>query len=204
MDIDATAEGDVEIVPARREDGSHIAMLTDMAGHGLPAHFWATAGERAAGTSLLEIGRERARRDSGNFSWRNAWLARLDGDVAGVLLGYRQPADLDAGDLSQLPELVRPLVELEALAPGSWYLNVVAVYPEYRGRGVGRALMDKALAVSAEQGAPSTSLIVEDVNVNARRLYAAMGFEERALRPFVSFPFGPAAGNWILMVRDLR
>ena len=34
-----------------------------------------------------------------------------------------------------------PLQELENLAPGTWYVNVLAAYPEHRGQGYGTALL---------------------------------------------------------------
>lgn len=68
----------------------------------------------------------RAARESGGFSYRNAHVAERDGRVVAMLLGYRLPEPYDAGDLEALPSVVRPLVELEALAPGSWYVNAVA------------------------------------------------------------------------------
>lgn len=199
-----SSDGHIMIEPARRGDAGDIAVLTDMAGHGLPAHFWATAGERASGTSLLEIGRGRALRESGNFSWRNAWMARSDGTAAGMILGYRLPDQMQPDDLSDVPELVRPLVQLEARAPSSWYLNVLAVYPEHRRRGLGGVLLNHAVAVASADGASEVSLIVEDVNDDARRLYLRMGFGDRAKMAYVPFPHGPAAREWILMVRDLH
>lgn len=196
------SDNDVVIGPARKGDASDIAVLMDMAAHGLPAHFW--AGDRKAGESLLAIGRERVLRDDANFSWRNAWLARIGGDVAGALIGYRQTEDFSKLDMDKLPELVRPLIELEAEAPDCWYLNLISVYPEHRNRGIGALFIEHAVKCARDTGAGEIGLIVEDVNEAARRFYARMGFRERASRPFVPFPMGPEANEWILTVRDLR
>jgi ribosomal protein S18 acetylase RimI-like enzyme len=192
----------LELAPATRQDASHLAILVDMAGHGLPAWFWASSPARPAGTSILEFGRERARGDFGGFSWRNAYVARSAGMVAGMILGYRQPDD--PGDAAEVPDIVRPLVELEAEAPGSWYVNALAVYPEFRGRGIGAALLEGALDRARSEGADTASLIVEDVNDAARRFYARLGFSERAERAYQRFPMGPEASRWILMVRKLN
>ena len=34
-----------------------------------------------------------------------------------------------------------PLQELENLAPGTWYVNVLAVHPPFRGLGLGTKLL---------------------------------------------------------------
>ena len=102
--------------PATKADAAALAVLVDIAGEGLPAYLWSTL--RAPGQSLLEVGRERAGREEGGFSYRNAIIAELDGEIAAALVGYRLDDPYELGDLDALPELVRPLVELEALAPG--------------------------------------------------------------------------------------
>ena len=123
------------IEPALRraapEDAETLARLIDLAGEGIPAHLWRQAARD--GESVWDVGRQRAARESGGFSYRNAEVCEAQGRPAGMLLGYRQPDPYDAGDLDELPAIVRPLVELEALAPGSWYLNGLAVFPEFAG-----------------------------------------------------------------------
>ena len=120
--------------PATRADAAALAVLVDIAGEGLPAYLWSTLS--APGQSLLEVGRERAGREEGGFSYRNAIIAELGGEIAAALVGYRLDDPYELGDLDALPELVRPLVELEALAPGSWYVNVLATFPEFRRQGL--------------------------------------------------------------------
>ena len=125
--------------PAVKADASALAVLVDIAGEGLPAHLWSTL--RAPGQSILEVGRERATREKGGFSYRNAVVAEVDGEIAACLVGYRLDDPYDLGDLEQVPPLVRPLVLLEAKAPGSWYVNVLATFPEFRRQGIGMALL---------------------------------------------------------------
>jgi ribosomal protein S18 acetylase RimI-like enzyme len=55
------------------------------------------------------------------------------------------------------------------------YLGVV---PEARGRGVGRALVERAIQDAAEMGLPLVGLAVDTSNAPAVRLYAAAGFRE--------------------------
>jgi [ribosomal protein S18]-alanine N-acetyltransferase len=54
----------------------------------------------------------------------------------------------------------------------------IAVAPDQRGRGVGRALLDAALGEAAARGISAVYLEVRDSNQRARELYASRGFEE--------------------------
>lgn len=54
----------------------------------------------------------------------------------------------------------------------------LAVAPEGWGRGIGRALLDAALAEAKQRGIESVYLEVRDSNARARHLYQSRGFEE--------------------------
>jgi len=188
--------------PARVEDASDMVVLTDIAGHGLPLWIWRRSAAEEGHASVLEAARGRARREESDFSWRHATIADVDGAIAGMLVGYRQPDTFDRQGWEGLPDVLRPLVELEAEAPGSWYVNILAVYPEHRGEGVGALLMGHADLEAAATKANGLSLIAEDTNQGARRLYRRLGFEDAASRAYVGFDQGPAAERWILMVKN--
>ena len=55
-------------------------------------------------------------------------------------------------------------------------LHDVIVEPQYRGRGVGRLLLDAILACLKSRGAPRVVLSTADGNEAAQRLFATMGF----------------------------
>ena len=191
------------IRPARPADASDMAVLVDIAGHGLPAFFWGRSREADDPDSVFEIGRSRALRDEGSFSWRNALMAELDGQVVGMLTGYRQPDAMSTEGLDELDPLVRPLVELEALAPATWYVNVLATHAEFRGQGVGSALMSKADDIARSENAPGLSVIVEDSNTGARQLYERFGYVLEAERPFTAFGDRTKSQKWQLLVKQL-
>jgi ribosomal protein S18 acetylase RimI-like enzyme len=188
--------------PATKADAATLAVLVDIAGEGMPAYMWSTLA--APGQSLLELGRERARRDEGGFSYQNAVVVELDGEVAAGVVGYRldDPYDLD-GSLAETPDIVRPLVRLEAKAPGSWYVNVLATFPEFRRRGVGAQLLAIAEEKADEEGAPALSVIVGSWNDSAARLYGGAGYEAVAREKAILFPGCPHQGDWVLMVRSM-
>ena len=188
--------------PATKADASALAVLVDIAGEGMPAYMWGSL--KAPGQSVLEFGRERAARETGGFSWRNAVVAEIDGEIAASLVGYRldDPYDLDV--LDETPEIVHPLVRLEAKAPGSWYVNVLATSPEFRRRGIGGQLLAIAERMAREAAAPSLSVIVASWNEGAGRLYAHAGYSALASEPAILFPGCPHKGDWVLMVKSLK
>lgn len=195
------AAADIAVRRASRADGAILARLIDIAGDGIPTHLWAASA--GPGETALDVGRRRAERDEGGFSFRNAVLAELGGAVAGLLLGYRQPDFVDQSDLDLLPPIVRPLIELEAAAPGSWYLNALAVLPECQGRGVGRRLLAEADLIAALSGARELSVIVAGENARAFALYEAHGFRAVDRRPVLAYPGFAYGGDWVAMVKRL-
>ncbi len=191
------------IRPARPGDASDIAVLVDMASYGLASWLWGGAVLRGEAASVLEIGRDRALRDDGPMTYRRAFVAEIDGTPAGMLRGYLQPQPMPEPNWAEVPAQLRPLLELEAEAPGSWYVNVLAVFPEARRRGVGAALLAKAEELAAAAGTKRMSLVVEDDNPAGLALYQRTGYRPAATRPFVPFREKPAAREWILMVKAL-
>lgn len=59
----------------------------------------------------------------------------------------------------------------------------IAVHPEARRLGVGRALLAAALAEAARRGAETVFLEVAETNAPARGLYAALAFAPVGRRP---------------------
>jgi ribosomal-protein-alanine N-acetyltransferase len=62
------------------------------------------------------------------------------------------------------------------------HINNVAVRPQYRGRGMGTALMRHVLREAARLGARRATLEVRASNIDARRLYERLGFYVAATR----------------------
>ncbi|NND48700.1 MAG: GNAT family N-acetyltransferase [Rhizobiales bacterium] len=191
----------ITIRPATAADAPSMAILVDIAAHGLAAYFWSAAVRRGEAYSVLEIGRQRAMRDEGSFSWRNASIAEIDDQIAAMLIGYRQPDEPEDVDLDELDPVIRPLMELEPLSAGTWYVNVLASFAEFRGRGAGSALMGKAEEIARSTDARGLSLIVENTNEAASRLYQRLGFREIARKPFHPFPGSTPIESWVLMER---
>ena len=190
---------DLVIRPALRSDAGDLARFVNMAGEGLPLHLWsklATDNE-----DPWEIGRRRALREAGGFSFRNAVVVEVAGRSVGCMIGYRLADEAAAIDYAALPPMFAPLEELEAMAAGTWYVNVLAVEPETRGRGIGATLLALAEMKAKETGAAGTSIIVADGNETAMRLYMRSGFKKVVTRPIVKEDWESGSKEWILLTR---
>ncbi len=188
---------------ATKADAAEIALLVNIATHGGTAAGWG-ADEAASETyDPAEIGRIEMLRDDTSFNWRNATMAESDGEVVGLLLGYRkgpEPQALPPG----LPPFMVPILELEESAADSWFISMLGVHLRWRSHGIGSKLLDVAEAKRAASRGNGLSLIVEDANAGARKLYEKRGFEVRTTRAMRAYPDGsrPPGTDWLLMVKE--
>lgn len=184
--------------PATPADARVLAELVNHAGEGLPLYLWDKM--REPGETAWEVGRRRAARDEGSFAYRNAAIIEHGGAAAGCLIGYGI-ADEPEAVPDDIPAMFRPLVELENLAPGTWYVNVLAVLPAHRGQGLGGRLLGLAEAIGRAEGKTGMSIIVSDGNPGARRLYERCGYRFVAQRPMVKEDWRNPGENWVLLVK---
>jgi len=182
---------------ACRQDAPQLAELVNLAGDGLPEHIW--SGLAAPDQDPWEIGR--ARQANAAEQGRIVVADPGQGPVGG-LTGYvvgpePTPTAYDT------PDLFRPLIELENLVPNSWYVNVLAVYPEFQGKGLGTGLLNIAEQIARSHGVSRMSLIVDEKNTPARQLYARHGYTELTRRAFDPGTWQTASREWILIAKDL-
>jgi ribosomal protein S18 acetylase RimI-like enzyme len=73
--------------------------------------------------------------------------------------------------------------------PGIWsggdetYLQELYVVPSLRGRGIGRALLEKTIEAAREHGSDGIDLNTGETDTAARALYESMGFTNREGSP---------------------
>ena len=191
---------ELEFRPARQDDCADLALFADMATRRLASQLWALGAN--AGQSAFEMGRSMIRNDTQHFSHFSNWrVAQLDGAVVGAIntCMLQRP---DASSQS-IPEVLRGLNALKALAAGTCYLSAAALYPEHQGRGFGTALINEAVSQSLIAKAEQLTLLVGSFNARAHKLYLRCGFDEWARRPFTAFPGSDSPGEWILMRKVL-
>lgn len=102
-----------------------------------------------------------------------------------------------AGD--QVVGIVRPYINppdhLIFGAPLGWCENI-STHAEWRGRGIAKALIARALRALRDRGMTAAALTVDaDNETGAVRLYRAMGFVERQRETDFRKPLGPGTGS---------
>ncbi|HPT95552.1 MAG TPA: ribosomal protein S18-alanine N-acetyltransferase [Microbacteriaceae bacterium] len=100
-------------------------------------------------------------------SVHNAYSVALIGDALAGYAGLRVPRGAREADV-----------------------QTIAVSPEARGRGIGRALMGRMIALARERGVREVFLEVRADNDVAQNLYRSLGFEELGVRPGYYQPEG--------------
>lgn len=182
---------------ATSDDAAALADLVNFAGDGMPLHLW--TGMAAPGEDPWEVGRAR---QAAKAAEGQIVVADLGDGAVASLTGYAIGPDPETiGD--ETPALFRPLIELENAAPETWYVNVLAAYPDQRGKGLGRALLDIAERLARAEGLSRMSVIVADSNGGARNLYERQGYAEVATRPADGSAWGSDVTGWVLLVKSL-
>lgn len=185
--------------PATKADAPALAELVNYAGEGLPLYLWTKLAK--PGEDPWDVGRARAAREEGSFSYRNATVIEADGECAGCLIGYEIP-DQPKPISPDMPPMFVPFQELENLAPGTWYINVLAVQPRFRNRGLGVKLIELAEETARKAGKRGMSLIVADKNLGAQRLYLRQGYTQRASRKMVLGDWNTENEAGLLLVKE--
>jgi ribosomal protein S18 acetylase RimI-like enzyme len=186
--------------PIRRAtaaDAAALADLVDFAGEGMPSYLWCQMA--AEGEDPWQIGR---RRQAEKAETGQAYVIDEGAGAIAGLTGYPIPA-VPEPIADDEPAMFRPLIELENLAPATWYVNVLAAYPEHRGRGFGAMLLALAEDVARTQGLSAMSLIVASANAGARRLYQRTGYVETARLAIVKDGWDCASDEWVLLIKRL-
>lgn len=182
------------------DDASAMAELVNMAGEGLPFYLWSQMAE--SNESPWDVGHSRAQRESGGFSYRNTVIREQENNIVACLIGYPLADQVDPDVYHDMPAMFVPLQELEDMACDTWYVNVLATYPEYRSKGYGADFLSLAEQISRDLGKKGMSVIVSDANIDARRLYERTGYVEKAVRPMVKEDWDNPGNNWILLINE--
>lgn len=134
------------------------------------------------------LGRLAARTDS-QYSYCNTLKAiDADGNTMGFVVAY-DGARLHQLRRSFIAEVRRAMGhDLEGrlsdeCEAGEYYLDTLAVFESYRGRGVAKALIEAAAGCAHNAGKPLGLLCAKD-NGRARRLYDSCGFRQDGERTF--------------------
>jgi len=111
------------------------------------------------------------------FSWKNALVADCEGDSVGAIISYDGAKYVAARSFSF--GLIGCDMSHEAMetGEGEYYLDSLAVSPEWRGKGIGTALMEAAIKKAHDAGFQRITLIVDIKKPKARAMYERLGFK---------------------------
>lgn len=163
---------------AKKEDAKAIAplllvVLKDME---LPVL------ERVTETEILAVLEQGIQDEHYRYSYRHAIVAEVDGEVAGVLVGYpgSKEDEIDL-PLAQIAENLKitlggPLFAEKETFAGEWYLDTFVTNEKYRGQGIGTQLIEALPAFVKQSGEHVVGLSCDQGNPKARKLYDRLGF----------------------------
>ena len=195
---------DLDLRPATKADIPDLSKLLLMATDGIVASLYDSV---IPGLATHEIVERRLAREDTCDSYANCWVAADRERIAGNLHAY--PLDDVTNDPPDplVPEertaVLEPFEALDEPAAGSYYINAVAVYPDYRRQGLGGRLLELARAQAEARGFSHLSLAVFEENASAVRLYERAGFTVAARAPVAPHPLIPFSGDLLVMMRPV-
>lgn len=177
----------LHIRPATPEDAPSIARAICMGvGEELVRDF---AGPGHTPQDVEDLFTTLARREDSQYSYLNAlMLCDEQGRTAGAAVGYDGGRLLALRDAFFAEAHKRIGYEYheefgEETTPEEYYLDTLAVWPEYRGNG-GATTLIRAMQERARATGLPLGLLVDKENHRARRLYEFVGFRKVGERPF--------------------
>ena len=171
----------IKIRKATQADAATIAQAVAMA-----------IGDEAAlhnycGENYIAVLTDIAKEGATQYSWQRALIAEVEGVTAGAIVGYdgAQLEVLREGTFAVLRKRIGriPTIADETEA-GEYYLDSVGVLPEFRGRGIGQALIAAFCNEAFAEGHERVGLIVDNDNPKAEKLYTFLGFKRISTRLF--------------------
>lgn len=159
--------------PACADDAPFIAaVVMEALGNDVMAHLDTVSPDAA----IVEV----CRRPDTLYSWQHTHIATFpDGRPAGALVAYRGEnyRQMQQTTFSMLRHLITFDIEKmdDETQTGEYYIDSVAVVPESRGMGLGRKLLEHAIACARLEGLAAV-LACDPHNISARNLYERIGF----------------------------
>lgn len=115
------------------------------------------------------------------YSYLNATIFEFDGKDVGALISYSGTGYHDIKVRTFGPIKDKLSFDFDAMddetRDGEYYLDSAAVLPEYRGRGIGRSIIEHGVKIARERGLLPV-LACDPDNTNAHALYTSIGFKD--------------------------
>lgn len=199
---------------ATASDSPTIAELFQIASDGVVDYVWQTLKPQYPSLTPLQIGAIRYANPESIFGYPNAVLAEQQGKIMGMMVTFpvehAPPSVDDADDEAEgdrpTPEMLEPdvLAPYNLEAPGSWYIAALALFPLFRGQGIGTQFLQLAHQQAAQHGFNELSLLCFEQNEGALRLYQRHGFTVIERAAVVPHPLIHYTGNILLMTAPVH
>lgn len=133
-------------------------------------------------TRILEVLADFFKQERNRLSYENCFVCDVDGTVVGLILCYfgGQAAELDEPLAARL-RIVKndPSLAIEKEADEEdFYIDTLCINQAFRGQGIGTALIQVVEQYAKENKYERMSLVVEQNNTKAQKLYTRLGYIE--------------------------
>lgn len=166
-----------EIRKSTPNDAEQIAELMLFAMKGIVYEFIGEENYDKAKQFLKEL----IEQTNNQYSFENTYVALENSNIVGSftlyegdkLKDFRKPVIEKIK--TEFDLIILPEDETEA---GEIYIDTIAVYPEYRGKGFGNKILDYITKEIAERENVTVGLLVDFKNPKALKLYESKGFKK--------------------------
>lgn len=167
----------VQLRDATLEDASFIARVVLAGIDMLDIDAVLPDGQRVIFEHLIGI----CRMNDTLYSYLNTRIAEIDDRPVGALVAY------DGARYARMREKTFGLVKQTSgmdlsrnameTGPGEFYLDSMAILPDYRGLGIGKLLMQDRMSFALNSGFQKVTLLVDKDKPRLQEYYESIGFE---------------------------
>ena len=167
----------VQLRDATLEDASFIARVVLAGIDMLDIDAVLPDGQRVIFEHLIGI----CRMNDTLYSYLNTRIAEIDDRPVGALVAY------DGAHYARMREKTFGLVQQTSgldlsrnameTSAGEFYLDSMAILPDYRGLGIGKLLMHDRLSFALDSGFQKVTLLVDKDKPRLQEYYESIGFE---------------------------
>ncbi|HUI87466.1 MAG TPA: N-acetyltransferase [Anaerolineales bacterium] len=200
------------IRPARPDDSEKAAFLIRLTLGGTADLFV----DRGSTMYPEQIFKALFARDSGRLSYQHSFILEEDRTPAGLLVSFPASAmtmlDLTTGShllsilglaaMTRLTQRMLPMTGVREAERGEYYISNVGVHPDFQRRGYGAQLLSFAEEQARAGALKKCSLIVNQHNENAIRLYQRFRYRIIFSGEFKG-PLAEVEGGYHRMVKEL-
>lgn len=190
---------------ARKNEAKQLARLVNIAGQGpdsvgLDYTVWSRGANE--GQDPYDVGSLRIENEVGGYSYNNIRIIEVDAKPAALAMSF-EVIKKSQTEMDEIDDLFKIFSVLAQQRIGSYYLDSLAVFPEYRGCGFGRILIEDTINKAVKGGYSEVSLLVFEKNEAALSLYKKLGFRETSKLKAPAHPSMPYEGYVILLSKPL-